>query len=308
MSGFSIVRPGLRPGVLAAMWILLALAAGGPSAGQSTADETGVEGPYDSTPAGSSLDRASAPSDADGTGPSSSELSDEDAPTLFVRAGSAYREGRYSEASRLYLALVEQGFDGADVRYNLGNSYLRSGELALAIAEYRKALILNPRDRDAQANLAFARQSATDAVAPPEPAPWRRSLLFWHDGLGWSEKVKLALLAALVFWVLLALRSWRGRWPGTVWPALTIALIAVGLGLSALAESAYPTRVAVVLPVRVDVYSGTDLRSQVIFNLHAGTEVQVERSDREWTEFTLSDGRRGWIPTEQVVVVDSRKL
>lgn len=233
---------------------------------------------------------------------------DQDAPTLFVQAGTAYREGRYGEAVAHYEALVEKGFDGADVRYNLGNAYLRTGELALAIAEYRKALILDPRDRDAQANLTFARQSATDAVAPPAPAAWRRALLFWHDSLGWSEKVRLALSIALLFWVLLALRVWRGRWFGTVWPAVAVAVIASVLGLSALAESALPTRVAVVLPVRVDVYSGTDLRSQVIFNLHAGTEVAVERTGEDWTEFSLSDGRRGWLPTEQLVLVDSRRL
>ena len=232
----------------------------------------------------------------------------EDAPTLFVQAGTAYREGRYSQAAATYLKLVEMGFDGADVRYNLGNAYLRSGELARAIAEYRKALILNPRDRDALANLSFARQSATDAVSPPEPAPWRRALLFWHDSLGWSEKVRLAVLAAMLFWALLALRLWRGRWLAAGWLSGFVAAVAVVLGLSAAAESVFPARVGVVLPVRVEVYSGTDLRSQVIFNLHAGTEVRVERTDRDWTEFTLSDGRRGWLPTEQMVLVDSRRL
>lgn len=233
---------------------------------------------------------------------------EDDAPSLFVQAGAAYREGRYSEAAARYQELVERGFDGADVRYNLGNAYLRSGELALAIAEYRKALILDPRDRDARANLAFARQSATDAVAPPAPAAWRRALLFWHDSMGWGEKVRLALVLALGFWLLLALRLWRGRWLGTVWPAGLLALIALILTASAVAEKVIPTKVAVILPVQVDVYSGTDLRSQVIFNLHSGTEVRVEQSDVEWTEFTLSDGRRGWLPTEQLAVVDSRRL
>ena len=264
-------------------------------------------GPGDeaSTLAGENGPNAGAPERVAEAEPS---LGTEDSPTLFVQAGTAYREGRYSDAVAGYLALIERGYGGSDIRYNLGNAYLRTGELAHAIAEYRKALILNPRDRDAQANLAFARQSATDDVAPPEPAPWRRALLFWHDSLGWTEKVKFALVVALVFWLLLAARIWRGRWLGSVWPAALVALVAAVLAVSALAESVFPTRVAVILPVQVEVYSGTDLRSQVILNLHAGTEVRVEQTNEEWTEFTLPDGSRGWLPTEQLVLVDSRRL
>jgi len=87
-----------------------------------------------------------------------------------VGAGTAYEAGDYGRAVTLYEALLDLGWKNGTVYYNLGNAYLRGGELGRAIAAYRYGESFQPRDEDLQANLAFARNTAKDAIQPPRPS------------------------------------------------------------------------------------------------------------------------------------------
>ena len=67
-----------------------------------------------------------------------------------------------------------------------------------------------------------------------------------------------------------------------------------------------PTRVAVVVPQEIDVYSGTDRESVVRFKLHAGTEVRLAAERDDWLRIELPDGQQGWIEREHADVVVER--
>lgn len=130
---------------------------------------------------------------------------------VFVAANSAYEQGDFPLAIELYRQLVAgEGADGR-IHYNLGNAYLRNGELGHAIAELRQGRTLLPRDEDIRANLAFARDSTKDDIDPPGPSPVLSTLLFWHYALSVSELLKATVVVNLLFWGVAIVRLFRRR-------------------------------------------------------------------------------------------------
>lgn len=75
---------------------------------------------------------------------------------LFNFAGSAYKLGKWKEASQIY-AQVSNSL-GAAAYYNGGNTQFKQQQFDAAIEEYKKALRLDPTDREAKFNLAYAQK------------------------------------------------------------------------------------------------------------------------------------------------------
>lgn len=222
---------------------------------------------------------------------------------VFVNANAAYAAGEYGKAATLYRGLVERGIENGHLYYNLGNAYLRNGELGRAVAAYRRCQSLLPRDRDVVANLEFARKSARDAIEPPVPSPLARTLFFWHFAMSRHELLRATVLLNVLFFGLLSLLLVRRRSELLRWSSFLVFLLLLACSGSILVHVLYPVRVAVVVPQEVDVHSGVDSDSVVRFKLHAGTEVRVREERDGWVRIALPDGMQGWLESEHAEVV-----
>src|SRR4051812_50162931 len=80
--------------------------------------------------------------------------------TAFDRATQAYDEGRFEEASKGYEELIASGTWNATIFYDLANARYRLGDFCQAILNYERALALDPRHPEADANLRLARGEA----------------------------------------------------------------------------------------------------------------------------------------------------
>lgn len=214
---------------------------------------------------------------------------------VFVNANNAYEAGDYPGAVALYEALLGRGITNGYVFFNLGNAYLRNGELGRAIASYRRALALLPREQDARANLDFARKSRRDDLQPPSTEPILRTLFFWHYSLSRVELMRVAVVTNLLLWSVAVLLIYRRRSELLRWLMVALAVILVASAGSLLVRGVKPRRVAVVIPQEIDARSGTDLDTVVRFKLHAGTEVLATGMREGWIQIELPDGQRGWI-------------
>src|SRR5262249_50947196 len=99
----------------------------------------------------------------------------EASPDAFDAANKLYEQGKFNEAASAYEKLVQSGQVSAALYFNLGNAFFKAGQVGRAIAEYRRAEQLTPRDPDLRANLQFARKQ----IQGPTLAASR-----WHDWLG----------------------------------------------------------------------------------------------------------------------------
>src|SRR5213083_1879888 len=78
----------------------------------------------------------------------------------FAKANQEYAQGHFKEAISGYETLVRAGQWSANVFYDLGNAYFRTGNFGRAILNYERALALEPHHPEAAANLQIARDEA----------------------------------------------------------------------------------------------------------------------------------------------------
>lgn len=223
---------------------------------------------------------------------------------VFINANTAYETGDPAKAIRLYEELLGQGLEEGHLYYNLGNAYLRNGELGRAVASYRRSEVLLPRHQDVKANLAFARKSSRDAIAPPQPSAVQSTLFFWHFGLSRAELGRLVLLVNLLLWGVLGLRLFRPTSELLRWSFISLLILLSATSASLLLRHALPAQIAVVVPQEIDVFNGPSLEAVVRFKLHAGTEVLLEERRPDWLRISLPDGQQGWIQESWAEVVE----
>lgn len=223
---------------------------------------------------------------------------------IFVKANAAYESGDYELAVAFFERLAGSGFDSGHLHFNLGNAYLRNGELGKAVASYRRARIRLPRDEDVRANLSFARNSTKDALSPPEPSPVVSTLFFWHYALSPRELEVVVLVLNLLFWGVWTFRLFRRDSEVLRWIFILFLVLLVATAGSLFVHEVFPSQVAVVVPQEVEARTAPDIDSVVRFKLHAGTEVRVEDRRPGWLRIALPDGQQGWVEEERAELVE----
>jgi tetratricopeptide (TPR) repeat protein len=219
--------------------------------------------------------------------------------TAFDSANKLYEEGKFAEAASAYETLTKSGQCSAALYFNLGNAFFKSGQIGRAIAAYRQAEQITPRDPDLRANLQFARNQTPSPTRLP--TRWQR----WLGRLTLNEWTLLAAATVWLWLLLLAVRQWR--------PALKPALRVYVLSLAILAgwscacvaatlrETRF-TRIAIVITGEAAVRYGPLAESPLAFTVHDGAELQVLDQKDDWLQVTTDPRRVGWLRRDQVLI------
>lgn len=224
-----------------------------------------------------------------------------DASAEFTAANRLYEQGKFQEAAAAYERLVNAGPPRASVHFNLGNAWLKSQRLGLAIAEFRRAAVLDPRDPDVRANLALARNKLPK---PPQPDPIWSTVL---DRLRLAEWMAIAGFAtwsfAGVLWLSRLSNALAARLRGWIPLFGAVAVLAVTLAVAAVyAERAHP--VGVVVTKETKARYGPLEESKELFNLTDGMEVRVLEIQGDWASVELPGmNRPGWVNLQHMVVL-----
>ena len=119
----------------------------------------------------------------------SSGLYANDVEVLMQQGSEYFRSGEFDKAIEIYEELIEEGYEGTALYYNLGNTYFRIGKLGYSILNYERALRFSPSDEDVKHNLTFAYLSTSDRIQPlPEffLFEWWESVLTSLTVNGWT--------------------------------------------------------------------------------------------------------------------------
>jgi tetratricopeptide (TPR) repeat protein len=226
------------------------------------------------------------------------------ATALFQKGNQSYEEGRFQQAVEEYEKILNLGVKNFRVFYNLGNAYFRQNQLGKAVLNYRRALALEPRDEDAQANLSFAKLFTLDKIEEQKINPLS-NLLHWFLDL-WSLD-ELALISSLFYTLSMALgilmifrRSRRYLRIGFVAFLILMAIFGSSLFAKIYFES---LDYGVVVVPQVQVRSGPGDDYILQFTGHEGLEFRVDEEAEGWYRISLPNGIRGWIPEETVEII-----
>jgi len=216
---------------------------------------------------------------------------------VFQEAGRAYREGQYQAAYDGYQRLLRTERANGDLLYNLGNAAFRLNQTGRAILYYERARVLLPRDPDLAFNLGHAREQIRDVV--PAPASFVVAAFFWLDSLKLAEIFWCFVAANVLFWGVMTARLFsRAEWTYSLLFLLLAFWLLAGISFGLKWHRIGNDDRAVILKAEVNVLAGPDIRDTVLFKLHEGTIVHLERSEEGWSLIRLSDGKRGWLRAE----------
>ncbi len=220
-------------------------------------------------------------------------------PAGFDAANKLYEEGRYAEAAASYERLLQGGRASAALYFNLGNAAFKSSHIGRAIAAYRQAERLAPRDPDVRANLQFARNQVQGPTLPVGRSQR------WLGRLTLNEWTVMAAAALWLLFVLLALLQWRPSLKPTLrTPVLAAAAATVLLAACLVAAvcQARLARIAIVVKPEVVVHAGWFDESKEAFTAHDGAELKVLDRNDKWLQVSAGATRLGWLPREDVIL------
>jgi tetratricopeptide (TPR) repeat protein len=227
-----------------------------------------------------------------------------EAPGTFEQANKLYEQGRYADAATAYESLLKSHTVSAPLLFNLGNAYFKAGQLGRAIAAYRLAQQLAPRDPDITANLRFARDSVN--AARGSGSRWRA----WLNRITVNELTWIWVAVLWVFFLLLAAGQWKPEWKTSLRTFLITAAVAVvfsGALLLFFVAEQWQSQPAVVVRREAVVRRGPYEISESIFTLPDGVEVTVVDRKTDWLRILDSSGRSGWVRADQLILLTSPK-
>jgi tetratricopeptide (TPR) repeat protein len=214
------------------------------------------------------------------------------------RANAAYEAGNYAQAVMLYDSAAQQG-TGATLYFNRGNARFKLGEIGRAIADYNRAYVLAPQDKDIRHNLAFARQYRPDKSLLLEN-PLSRLVA---DALRLLDIGTARILAGLFFLcaaVAFALLFIQGR-RRFAWLGIGLGVLFLYCFLSQLSWGSVVDRSrAVVVVPELTLRSGPGPEYKEIVVVHDGLEVSIRETRPGYVLVQMPGGEGGWVETSAV--------
>jgi tetratricopeptide (TPR) repeat protein len=210
--------------------------------------------------------------------------------TQFAKANQEYAEGKFKEAVADYESLVRSGITNANLFYDLGNAFFRTGDFGKAILNYERALALNPRHPEAEANLQIVRDEAR-ALELPQGRLERY--------LDHATASQYAMAAAIAFWAgafcLAALLFARRRTAGRIaLSILSLSILAFCAGTVFHSEKENRTR-AIVIGNEVEARVATADSANSVLALPPGSELRILSTRGDWIYAALPNNLRGWL-------------
>jgi tetratricopeptide (TPR) repeat protein len=210
----------------------------------------------------------------------------------FAKANEEFAAGRFKEAIDNYEALASSGKWSANLFYNLGNAYFRADDLGRAILNYERALALDPRHPEADANLRIVRDEAR-ALELTQNSPERFLRVLNVN--------QYTIMAAVAFWIgafgIMGLVFGRRRTAGLVTLSI-LSLLTFALSTAAVAwidRGSKGRALAIVTNKGVEARVATADNANSVLALPPGSEIQILSRRGDWTYAGLPNGLRGWI-------------
>lgn len=226
-------------------------------------------------------------------------------PASVNGANVSYAQKNYSAAVQQYETILQTQGSSAELYYNLGNAYYRTGDIAQAILNYNRALLLKPNYEDAKFNLQIAQKKVVDNVDVTSVfflKQWINDFGDLMSSNGWAICSVILFVLALTTFLLFIFgryRSMRRTTFNIAVASLVIAVIALSYAIKQSNKIVNSTD-GIIMVGSVTAKDSPSLNGKDMFVMHAGTKVTIRNNVSGWTEVELPDGNAGFIPATSI--------
>lgn len=234
------------------------------------------------------------------------------AENVSEQASKAYQDGDYRKAIQLLEGeikqLKEQGKVSPELYYNLGNAYFRANEVPEALLYYERALLYNPSDKDTKQNIEFAQTKIEDKILKAD----NFFLQIWFDdvqNLATSNKwAGFSIVFFIIFIVSLFLFFFSNKVNLKkigFYTSLVSLIFVIFMNIFSYRqkEKIENRNTGIITAGSAPVVSAPASKSKELFILHAGTKIDILKSDGNWYEIEIANGNIGWIEKDKLEII-----
>ena len=221
-------------------------------------------------------------------------------------ADSAYIKADYVTAIHIYEKLLSTHGESVAIYYNLGGAYYKMDEIAHAILNYERALLIDPSNADVKFNLELARSKTVDKNAYVNEVlfvRWYRGFAAIMSADSWSKAAILCFIV-LILCLTLFIFSKKHKTKKIIFIFALLSLLCTVLAnMIASNQTAKLTHreSAIIMEPSVTVRSTPSTNGTELFILHEGKKVNIkDDSMKAWKEIEIEDGNIGWLPAESI--------
>jgi len=223
----------------------------------------------------------------------------------FEKGNELYQKGKYDLAVKAYESVLAANKQSPQLYFNLGNSYYKLNELAPAIYNYEKALVLDPANKETLNNIKFAQKQTIDEIKVIPKVGFAKLVRdftgnYSYDCWAWIS-VAFAVLFLLFFLGYYFSQKVIAKRIFFFGMFLITVLILISISSAIFEKDHYLNeRPAIVFAESAEVRSEPQKASGSIFVLHEGTKVYVIETLENWKKIQLTDGTEGWIDSKSI--------
>ena len=230
----------------------------------------------------------------------------------IAKANRAYEEELYNEALSLYLAEAGKTGTSSQLFYNIANTYFRLNDFPHAILYYERALLLDPANADAKANLAFVREKAK--IHEDSGSSWLSTWIesqvsrFSSDSWATCAIVSFLLLLAAVALYLFSSVVWLRKVGFFGGASLALMCVIANVAAYHVYSKATSHSDAIIVAPVADLSSAPrepKNKAEVAFQINAGYKVHIHdsvRVDKQlWLDVETTDAHRAWIKASDLL-------
>lgn len=224
---------------------------------------------------------------------------------IYNEGNGKYRAGGYEGALALYNSITTVN---PDLEYNRGAAYLKAGRLGKAAVHFRRALKLQPGDKDAQASLDYINSVKPDRENIPKPGAVEKFFAAVHgqlsvDGLAWVTLALYYLAGASATILFLSGDPAMRRRFATACAVFASLTIVSGSALAVMAVGLESHDMAVAVDKTVDALAEPSEKSDKLFTFHEATSCRLGRMEGKYVFVTLESGISGWVETARLGII-----
>ncbi len=227
---------------------------------------------------------------------------------LFSKANKFYMDQNYEKAAETYEKLVAANKVSAEVYYNLGNTYYKTGNIASAILNLERARKLKPSDPDILYNLRIANLNTIDKIEPVPQVFYER---WWDDFVNEGSVSSRAFMMIGLLWLALALATVYLFAHKIIirkimfFATISITLVALFTWVLIYQQHKHLNdhQAAIIFTESVYVKSSPDDKSSNLFMLHSGTRIEVLDALKGWKKIRIANGNEGWVVDNTIEII-----
>ena len=227
----------------------------------------------------------------------------------FKSGVELYNKGDYNEAINLFFKIINNGEHSDELYFNLGNSYYKLNDIPNSIYYFEKALKLSPKDKDILNNLTYSQNMLIDKIDLLPSNQLSDFFNYISDFFSIKQWLIIGTIFLYFFLILFVIYFFK-RDSNTkknyftlssTFFLLTIIFILTGIIKF---ENQKSDIQAIIFEKKIDFRTEPNYRSEIQFNLHEGTKVNIIEELDDWVLVELSNGASGWMESKSIKKID----